>query len=413
MNCANHPDRERAAFCQNCGKPLCSECVRNVGSSVFCDPCLAARVAAPQPGYAAPGYPGAPMTPPPVAPGEPNPAVAAFLGFIPGVGAMYNEQYAKGIVHLMVFALLVSLAHDVNGIFGVFIAGWEFYMAIEAHHTARARRDGTPLPNPFGLNDLSERLGFGKAWPGAGPASGPAAYTAPNAANAADPAAASAYVAPTNPYGAGAGSAPYTPAGANWAVPPDASVYGRAYGAPPVAGQPAPPPYPVPDRPGAQRIPAGAIWLIGLGVLFLVANSHVFYFLHGRYLGPLLVIGIGVWVFVQRMTSDGMGLGNDGTPFYHWRLVRAVNSAFWLLLTGAIWFLDEARILSWSRSWPLFLIGAGIMMFVRRTVYMPGYAPGPMAPPQPPPAAGTEIVPAARSVFDSGNSRAPGDEEGR
>ena len=44
MNCANHPDRERAAFCQNCGKPLCTECVRNVGTSVFCEPCLAARV---------------------------------------------------------------------------------------------------------------------------------------------------------------------------------------------------------------------------------------------------------------------------------------------------------------------------------------------------------------------------------
>jgi hypothetical protein len=37
-------------------------------------------------------------------PGEPSPGLAALLGFIPGVGAMYNEQYAKGIVHLMVFA---------------------------------------------------------------------------------------------------------------------------------------------------------------------------------------------------------------------------------------------------------------------------------------------------------------------
>jgi hypothetical protein len=53
MNCANHPDRERAAFCQNCGKPLCAECVRNVGASVFCEPCLVARVAAPTP---PPGY---------------------------------------------------------------------------------------------------------------------------------------------------------------------------------------------------------------------------------------------------------------------------------------------------------------------------------------------------------------------
>jgi len=45
MNCANHPDREHTAFCQNCGKPLCPECTRTVGSAVFCEPCLAARLA--------------------------------------------------------------------------------------------------------------------------------------------------------------------------------------------------------------------------------------------------------------------------------------------------------------------------------------------------------------------------------
>ena len=72
-------------------------------------------------------------------------------------------------MHLVVFAVLVSLASDVNDIFGLFVFGLDGYMAIEAHHTARARRDGTPLPNPFGLNDLSERLGFGKTWPGSVP----------------------------------------------------------------------------------------------------------------------------------------------------------------------------------------------------------------------------------------------------
>ncbi len=57
MNCANHPDRERVAFCQNCGKPLCAECVRNVGASIFCEPCLAARVAAAAPPRPAIGIP--------------------------------------------------------------------------------------------------------------------------------------------------------------------------------------------------------------------------------------------------------------------------------------------------------------------------------------------------------------------
>ncbi len=115
-------------------------------------------------------------------PAEPNPGLAALLGFIPGVGAMYNGQYAKGVVHLIVFAILVSLANE-NGIFGLFIAGWVCYQVIEAHHTARARRDGTPLPNPFGLNDLGERLGFGKAWPAAAtPTSTAASQAAPRSA---------------------------------------------------------------------------------------------------------------------------------------------------------------------------------------------------------------------------------------
>src|SRR5258707_4253597 len=190
MNCANHPERERVAFCQNCGKPLCQECARTVGSAVFCEPCLATRLAGAPPSSS--GYSYDPssahvnyvvdgVAPPPRVPGATSPALATILGFIPGVGAMYNGQYAKGIVHLVVFAILVSLAND-NGIFGLFIAGWVCYQVIEAHHTAKARRDGTPLPNPFGLNDLSERLGFGKAWPSPGPATPHAA--APDATQA-------------------------------------------------------------------------------------------------------------------------------------------------------------------------------------------------------------------------------------
>src|SRR5271170_5170310 len=228
MNCANHPDRERVAFCQNCGKPLCQECTRTVGSAVFCEPCLAARLtAAPQPpsggsytysgSEAGVNYAVAGAIPTPPRPGAPNPGLAALLGFIPGVGAMYNGQYAKGVVHLIVFAILVSLTNE-NGIFLLFVFGWIAYQVIEAHHTAKARRDGTPLPNPFGLNDLGERLGFGKAWPGS------ASSTASSAASAAVPPTGSPYVAPTPGY---------TPPTASWSAP------WETYTTPPV--QPIPP----------------------------------------------------------------------------------------------------------------------------------------------------------------------------
>ena len=409
MNCANHPDRERAAFCQSCGKPLCTECVRNVGTSVFCEPCLTARVAgtAPRPNYgaAAPGYTAGPVGYPPPgipsAPGVPNPTIAALLGLIPGVGAMYNEQYAKGIVHLMVFALLVSLASDVNDIFGLFIAGWVCYMAIEAYHTARARRDGTPLPNPFGLNDLSERLGFGKAWPGTAPTdstSTPGAYTPPVAGAAPNAAPANPY---TPPY-----TYPYVPPVASF-VPP---VTG--WGAPPASPTAPPAPvYPDPNLPHQRNIPSGAIWLIGLGLFFLLANTSFFSVLHGRVFMPFLLIGFGVWVFVRRMTRDGLGIENDGTPLYHWRLMRAISGAFWIVLTGFIWLLHALHILSWGRSWPIYIIAAGIMMFFKRTM-SPSYGydyPPPVT--TPPPAAAvttTEIVPS-----DPHSQPASNDQEGR
>jgi hypothetical protein len=389
MNCANHPDRERAAFCQSCGKPLCTECTRNVGTSLFCEPCLAARVAGTTLpagfGYSGPaGYSAGPAYPPvaPSGPSEPNPVLAAILGFIPGVGAMYNEQYAKGIVHLIVFAILVSLA-DANNIFGLFVAGWIFYMVIEAHHTARARRDGTPLPNPFGLNDLSERLGFGRAWPGGAPPVAPN----PGPAAPAPDAPASAY---TPPY-----SYPYVGPVSHWGAPQD------AYSVPPVTPVSPMPPYPDPAL-THRRFPAGAVWLILLGVFFLLANTGIFHIFHTRLFGPLLLIGVGVWLFVRRMTCDGHGIENDGSPDYRWRLSGAVNSSIWVVLTGVIWLLDVLHILSWSRGWPIYLIAGGVVMLLRRTLdYGPGSYTGPGSgyarpvPPAGPPAvpvASTEIV---------------------
>jgi hypothetical protein len=389
MNCANHPDRERVAFCQNCGKPLCQECARTVGSAVFCEPCLAARLsgATPPPlsGMPEGTYTSTPTggsytytgnaggvnytvngaIPPPAAPGAPNPGLAALLGFIPGVGAMYNGQYAKGVVHLVVFAILVSLA-DENGIFGLFVAGWVFYQVIEAHHTARARRDGTPLPNPFGLNDLGERLGFGKAWttgttyqPTTPPADTP--YTAPPAGD---------------------------PAAANWAYPPPPSGWqGYTPPAPPVPPYPyAPPAYPS-DAGVRNRFPAGAIWLIGLGALFLIGNSGLFHGFPVHRIFPFFLIGLGVWLFVHKMTDSGVGLADDGTPAYRLRLFRALRGSIWVMLVGLMFLLAAFNILSWSHSWPLFIIVAGLMTIFERAAYSAipppaySYAVPPVSPP--------------------------------
>jgi len=383
MNCANHPDRERTAFCQNCGKPLCQECTRTVGSAVFCEPCLAAKlsgVGAPPDASSSGGYTypnaayGAAV--PPVNPGEPNPGLAALLGIIPGVGAMYNGQYAKGVVHLIVFAILISLA-DEHGIFGIFIAGWVVYQILEAHHTARARRDGTPLPNPFGLNDLGERLGFGKAWPNRPPTAN--GVSEPN--TTVPPA--GAYAPPPPNY-----APPSSSWGAPWEsyVPPTSPVppYSTAY------------PGTDPNLPYTRnRFPAGAIWLIGLGSIFLIGNTGLFHGFPIHKLVPFFLIGLGVWLFVYKMTSSGATLADDGTPLYRLRLFSALRGSVWIVLVGVLFGLSTFDILSWGRSWPLFIIVAGLMTFFERTAYSsaapPVYPAPPVTPPQGP--ASTSIVP--------------------
>ena len=79
-----------------------------------------------------------------------SPGLACLLGFIPGVGAIYNGQYAKGLVHAIVFGLLVSIessgsAGELAPLFGILIGVWVMYMALEAYYTARKRRAGEPV----------------------------------------------------------------------------------------------------------------------------------------------------------------------------------------------------------------------------------------------------------------------------
>ena len=88
-----------------------------------------------------------------------SPGLAFFLGVIPGVGAIYNGQYAKGLVHAILWGLLVSItsssaSHGLEPLFGIMIASWMAYMAFEAYHTARKRRLGEPVDEYSSLLNL-------------------------------------------------------------------------------------------------------------------------------------------------------------------------------------------------------------------------------------------------------------------
>lgn len=153
MNCVNHPELQATAFCRTCGKPMCDQCRRDAYGTVYCDEHLAAAVPPVPPGAGAPPpfspYTAAAPVPPRVY-ASVSPGLALFLGFIPGVGAIYNGQYAKGILHAVIWGVLMSIA-DSRAMRGaeplmiITVMAYWAYMALEAYHTARKRRAGEPV----------------------------------------------------------------------------------------------------------------------------------------------------------------------------------------------------------------------------------------------------------------------------
>ena len=155
MNCANHADVPNVAFCIRCGRALCNACIHNVRGSVYCEECLSDAV----------GGKAGTAPPPPSAKKEvvvgTNAAAAFVLGWIPGVGAIYNGEFVKAAFHVVIFATLVSLAeYGPQPLIGLSIAAFVFYMPFEAYFTAKKRQyraEGIELETP--IDRLQQQFG--------------------------------------------------------------------------------------------------------------------------------------------------------------------------------------------------------------------------------------------------------------
>lgn len=132
MNCALHTDVAATGFCRNCGRALCPACTRDVRGALYCEPCLAGLVSTPVAAVPAPAATG------------PHPGAALALGFIPGLGAVYNADYLKALIHVIIFAgLIAAQTQDISAgyhaFLGIALGCFYFYMPIEAYHTAKQR----------------------------------------------------------------------------------------------------------------------------------------------------------------------------------------------------------------------------------------------------------------------------------
>jgi hypothetical protein len=154
MNCYLHPETPAVAFCRACGKGLCAECKRQAFGTIYCQEHVPASAPA-----------ATPVVAPPASTPSVSPGVAFVLGLIPGVGAIYNGQYGKGLIHAVITGLLISIMEaggsDIGPLLGFVLVAWWLYMPLEAYHTARRRLAGETVDEFSSLVNLrSVSAGF-------------------------------------------------------------------------------------------------------------------------------------------------------------------------------------------------------------------------------------------------------------
>jgi hypothetical protein len=144
---------------------MCAQCARPIRDVLYCEDCLATvmgHASAPNPAAAPqstsqPAVQAVPAYPPPAgAPyqrqtGRSSPTAAFVLGLFPGLGAIYNGQYNKGLIHIAIFASVIlgftsDLDDGFKAMLGIFLGGFVFYCAFEAMRTAQAKNSGGEVP---------------------------------------------------------------------------------------------------------------------------------------------------------------------------------------------------------------------------------------------------------------------------
>ena len=324
MNCATHNHVVAVAYCRTCGKPLCGTCVRDVRGTIFCEHCLAERVASALP-PTPPALPPGGQAPPTASysSGErlPSPGLAAVLGFIPGVGAMYNGQFMKGFVHVMAFVCMIWMADRFGPIMIPVFFAYFFYLVFDAYKTAHALELGQPLPDPFGF----ERM-FG----------------------------------PTLHPGS---SARGTTDSGSEAAPAAGSVSAA-------------------DNARRSNVPTGAVVLIVLGLLFLVQTVGLFEFGIDRF-WPVILIAFGLWLFARRWGL--LGASDLACSCDRCRM-RYIMWPAVMVTVGVLFLMDNLHGPGFQRTWPLILLVIGAVKLLQSNASDAGHIGGPpVLPPSPPP----------------------------
>jgi hypothetical protein len=156
-------------YCRACGKGLAEADVHKAQGAMYCKEHVP-QEGAPASPYAAQYASQSPYASNgPLPQGDISPGLAFGLGFIPGVGAIYNGQYFKGLVHVAVIGVLISILNadipeHLEPLVALMLVAFWAYMPFEAYHTARNRQLGQAVDEFSSLAPMGGPHFPGAAW---------------------------------------------------------------------------------------------------------------------------------------------------------------------------------------------------------------------------------------------------------
>ena len=157
MYCTYHQKNPAVVQCNRCARPLCPACDHRIRGFPFCQDCIVAGVELLRQ--------QSPSEVSRVVRRRSSPFVATLLSFVPGLGAAYNGQTSKAIVHFAIFASFFQMAVMTDGVhfFVLGVLGTWLFAAVDACRTAQLMRAGL---TPEAEEDVIARRLYGNpfAW---------------------------------------------------------------------------------------------------------------------------------------------------------------------------------------------------------------------------------------------------------
>ncbi|MDX2042682.1 MAG: DUF5668 domain-containing protein [Acidobacteriota bacterium] len=140
MKCSYHPTNLASARCSCCDRNLCPSCDHRIKGYPYCQDCIVAGVELLRTNSGGQTQPAAEGK---------SPIIALLLGIIPGLGAAYNGQPVKALVHFVVTAGLWTLADVFHSTLEVTCALASFAVYVfslyDAFRSAQRQRLGIDL----------------------------------------------------------------------------------------------------------------------------------------------------------------------------------------------------------------------------------------------------------------------------